>query len=427
MDGEGRLPDTNHQRLVKAKSEVRREVKVKRYISSTYKCRVHAGFDALVGLPRELDRLGVRRVLVVCSNSVAHKTELIVRIQNLIGERSEGIYDKIGRHATVASVQAAATLAKTLDVDCLVAVGAGSVLMATRIVAILARESRPIGELITQYPENAEAHSPKLNAPKPIIINVLTAPTLAQNRSGGALKDPTADHRLEFFDPKTRPSAIFWDSEALMTAPALLSVDTGLTIFWFTLMTRAAADVDNVLSFGDRVRAFELAAGALPRMGDPVDVKARIEVCAAAYLLNRDEDCGNFLAGEHWIVKVCYALGSGIFMLRDDIGPGISYAILTAAAIRQFGDRNPRVVAQMGALLQHTDPNHPVASPADVAKAFEDFLERNGFVRRLRDLGVAKEALATVRNNALKNFNADRSRELVDEIAGLDKVLLDAW
>ena len=37
---------------------------------------------------------------------------------------------------------------------------------------------------------------------------------------------------MEFFDPKTRPVAVFWDSDALLTAPPSLARTTGASIFW---------------------------------------------------------------------------------------------------------------------------------------------------------------------------------------------------
>src|ERR1044071_2613171 len=98
-------------------------------------------------------------------------------------------------------------------------------------------------------------------ATKVPIINVLTAATSAQNRAGSAVKCENLDHRMEFFDPKTRPVAVFWDSDALLTAPASLARNTGAAVFWRTAMNMGAASMSPLVE-GDRLQAFRLARGA---------------------------------------------------------------------------------------------------------------------------------------------------------------------
>ena len=50
--------------------------------------------------------------------------------------------------------------------------------------------------------------SPRLMAPKIPNILVLTTPSTAMTRAGTAVMDTETRHRLELFDPKTRPDAI---------------------------------------------------------------------------------------------------------------------------------------------------------------------------------------------------------------------------
>ena len=85
--------------------------------------------------------------------------------------------------------------------------------------------------LMTQYPPGQPAYSPRLLAPKPPILNIVTTPTTAMNRAGSGLKNDALDHRMEFYDPKTRPVALFWDAEALLTTPPELVRSTATTAF----------------------------------------------------------------------------------------------------------------------------------------------------------------------------------------------------
>ncbi len=141
------------------------------------------------------------------------------------------MFDGIEKDSTYASVCAARQAATDAAADLLIAVGGGSVIVATRAVAIFMAEPGDPFQIMTQYPDGKPAYSPRLLAPKPPIINIPTTPTSAMNRAGTGLKNPDLDHRMQYFDPKTRPQAIFLDEDALLSAPPELIRSTATTVF----------------------------------------------------------------------------------------------------------------------------------------------------------------------------------------------------
>ena len=287
----------------------------------SYPLRLYSGQDALEQLPAELKRQQTSRAFIVCGRSVSRKTDLIARIQRILGAQCVGVYDEIDKDTTLTSVQAAAAAASAVQADLLIGVGSGSVIQGTRVVAILMAESRPVDQLITQYPAKGPAISPRLMAPKLPIVNVLTAATTAQNRAGSGVKDPNRNHRMEFFDPKTRPVALFWDADAVLTAPVSLARTTAASVFWRALMNLGAPRM-GPLSEGDRLQSFRLAQRAIPRVANPQDAEARIHLCAAAFLQNRDADDGGTLTEKHWPARVTYALATALFNLHAHVGQG---------------------------------------------------------------------------------------------------------
>lgn len=388
-----------------------------------YPLRLYSGKDALENLPAELKRHQSQRAFVVCGRSVSRKTNLIDRIAKILGPSYAGRYDEIEKDTTLASVQAAAAAARDANAELLIGVGAGSVIQGTRVVAVLLAEKAPVEQLITQYPDNAPAISPKLLAPKLPIINVLTAATTAQNRAGSAVKDPSRPNRMEFFDPKTRPVALFWDEEALLTAPVSLARTTGTSVFWRSLMNLGAPCMAP-LSEGDRLQAFRLARGALARMGDPLDAGARVEMCAAAFLQNRDADDGGALTEKHWPARVTYALATALFNLHGHVGQGEANSALTATVIRHFGARDPEAMALIARAFEIIDdrPAHERA-----ADAVEQSFAQAGMPIKLRELDIPRDSLPTVLENSLKNFNADPRREFLRERDSLMATLNAAW
>ena len=388
-----------------------------------YPLRLYSGRDALENLPAELKRWKSKKAFVVCGRSVSRKTNLVDRIQKILGPAYAGRYDEIEKDTTLTSVQAAAAAARAANADLLIGVGAGSVIQGTRVVAVLLAETAPVDQLITQYPEHGAAISPKLLAPKLPIINVLTAATTAQNRAGSAVKDPARAHRMEFFDPKTRPAAVFWDEEALLTAPVSLARTTGTSVFWRAIMNLGAPGMAP-LSEGDRLQAFRLARGALPRMNDPQDAGARVEMCAAAFLQNRDADDGGALTEKHWPARVTYALATALFNLHGHVGQGEANSVLTATMIRHFGARDSQAMALIAQAFEIIDarPAHERA-----ADAVEHAFAQAGMPVKLRELNIPRNSLPAVLENSLRNFNADPKREFLHEREVLMKALDAAW
>ena len=392
-----------------------------------YPLRLYSGKDALANLPAELKRQRATRAFIVCGRTVSRRTPLIERMQGLLGAGCAGVFDEMEKESPLPAILRARDAARAANADLLIAVGAGSVIQATRVVAILLAEQRPVEELITQYPEHGAAVSPKLMAPKIPIINVLTAATSAQNRAGSAVKSENMDHRMEFFDPKTRPVALFWDADALLTAPLTLARDTGAAVLWRALMNLGTT-VMNPLVEGDRRQAFRLARRAMTRIDEVQDAGPRIDLCAAAFLQNRDADEGGTMFERHWAGRVIYAFAAALFNLHPHVSQGAANCALSGTVIRKLGARNLQEMARIAQALDAWNENAPLESaPQRAADAVDALFRDLGMPTRVGQLDVPKENAERMLEHALKNFNADPRREFLRERDLLREVLLAAW
>jgi alcohol dehydrogenase class IV len=393
----------------------------------SYPVRLYSGPDVLERLPAEIERAGAQRAFVVSGRTVSRKTPLVSRIRELIGDRYAGTFDEIDKDTSLQSVQRAAVAAREAKADLLIGVGAGSVLQGVRVVAILLAEKDPVEKLITQYPENGPAISPRLRAPKLPIVNVLTAATTAQNRAGSGVKNPALDHRMEFFDPKTRPVAVFWDAQALLTAPVSMMRSTAAAIYWRAAMNLAATGLPPLVE-GDRIQAWRLATRALDRVTDPGDWQARVDLCAATWLQNRDADDGGTTVTRSWVLRAVYAFSVALFNLHPHVGQGEAYGALTPGAMRVLGGRDPEAHRRLAGFMG-MDGSAGVADdlPERIACELERVFTRAGMPVRLSQLGIPRESLDTVLRHSLKNFNSDPLREFPREQAALEKALAAAW
>jgi len=390
-----------------------------------YPFRLYSGVDALDKLPDEVARNRARRAFIVCGRTVSRKTPLISRMRQLLGEQLAGVFDEIDKDTSRSSITRAAEAARAAKADLVIGVGAGSVIQGARIVTILLAEKRPVEELVTQYPEHGPAISPKLMEPKLPIINVLTAPTTAQNRAGSRMKDDATARGMEFFDPKTRPAAIFWDSDALLTAPLSL-IRTGAGTIYCRAVMNLGAQAENPLVEGDRLQSYRLTANALPRIADTADPAPRFDLCAATLLQNRENDDGGSQMARHWVMRVTYAFSTALISVFPHVGQGDAYAALIGTVLRRLGNRDPEAMALIAAGLEIIAAP-PSGVPERIAEKMEAVFRSLGMTTRLSGLGIAREQLPQVLEISLKNFNADPRREFVRERGMLEELLAAAW
>jgi len=389
--------------------------------------RLYSGKNALEKLPDEVSRNRAKRAFVVCGRTVSRKTPLIGRMRELLGGSLAGVFDEIDKDTSLSSVTRATDAARAASADLVIGVGAGSVIQGARIVTILLAEKRPLEELITRYPDKGPAISPKLGEAKLPIINVLTAPTTAQNRAGSRMKQDDTGRGMEFFDPKTRPAAIFWDSDALLTAPPSLIRTGAATIYCRCVMNLGGLAV-NPLVEGNRLQAFRLAAGALPRLADTADPAPRLELCAATLLQNREADDGGTQFERHWAGRVIYAFSTALFSVFPEVGQGEGTSAVAGTVLRQLGGRDPEAMVRMARALDVWEEGAPPdEAPLRVADALDAVLHSLDMPTRLSALGITRAKLPGVIEHSLRNFNADPKREFVRERDLLSHVLEAAW
>ena len=394
-----------------------------------YTWRLHVGRQAIeMGIKEAVDRAGARRAFVVCSPSINRRTTTVKRIEAALGPLYAGVFDGIEKDSTYASVRAAKEAAVAAGADLLIGIGGGSVIVATRAVAIFMAEPEDPFKIMTQYPEGKPAYSPRLMAPKPPIINIPTTPTSAMNRAGTGLKNPDLDHRMEYFDPKTRPQALFIDEEVLLGTPHDVMRSTGTTVFAGLVAAMAQVEM-NPLAEADEHHAFHLAFNAYPKLAEqPATAKPRIDLCIAAFLQNRSEDDGlrRFRGGTF---SGNYAVSTALHVRYPHVGQGESTCVLQASRIR-LADSVPlpsarKVARAVGTWREGMDGRQAALAVADW---LESTYTRMGMPTTLRQLEIPREDLKNIAAETVKNFNANAgTRSAEEQIADALRLLEAAY
>jgi len=391
--------------------------------------RLYAGVDALRHLADEVRRHKAQRAFVVCGQTVAHRTNLLERVKEQLGTLYAGVFDAMDKDSTWPAVQQATQAARAAGADLLIAVGGGSVIVGTRVVAILLAEKGDPYELMTQYLPGQPAMSPRLLAPKPPIINVVTTPTTAMNRAGSGLKNEALDHRMEFYDPKTRPVALFWDAEALLTAPPELVRSTATTTFSGSLRSLGVGAI-NPLVEGDRLQAFRLLHRSLLHlMAEPKNATLRLDLCTAALLENRAADDGVERRRERdQTSSNAYALATALHIRYHHIRQGEATSAVIPTVTRltatQDVDSAERIATAFGIWQDGMSVEVATAATAD---ALEAFYRSIGMPTRVRELEIPETDLPLLAQDTLKNFNANPGLRSEDYTNRMLQLLQAAW
>lgn len=395
--------------------------------ASGYSWKLYSGAEVIErDLPASVDRVGAERAMVICSPSVNGRTNTSQRIQATLGARCVGVFDEIGKDSTYESVRAATEAARRARADLLIAVGGGSVIVAVRAVAIFMAEVGDPFEIMTQYPQGKPAFSPRLMAPKPPIINIPTTPTSAMNRAGTGLKNPDLDHRMEYFDPKTRPLAIFLDDEALLSAPPELVRSTATTVFASLVGTISQTDA-NPLVDGDRHQAFRLVREAYGRLMDELDNPAlRQDLCIAAFLQNRaeDDDARRFRGGPF---SGNYAISTALHLCHPRVGQGESTSAVHTTVARLSENIEAPVARRVAVGLGVWRAGMSVGeATVAVADSLDAIYAKVGMPTRVGQLGIPREDLVNIARKTVKNFNANSGARSEDEQIGHALHILEA-
>jgi alcohol dehydrogenase class IV len=399
--------------------------------SVTYPTRLVSGPQAVEAMSADINRLDTQRAFVVSGRSIAADTESRSRIEGALGRSLAGWFSGIEKDSTYTSVAAATVEARAAGADLIVAVGGGSVIVAGRAVAIFLAENRSPFEIMTQYPEGKPAYSPRLGAPKPPIVNIVTTPNTAMNRAGTGLKNDDLDHRMEYFDPKTRPAVIVWDDDLLMRAPLPVFRSAAATILSGAVQSVGALS-GNPLADGDRLQALRLAAPAFTRLGTPEDgAQVRMDLMITAFLSNRISDFVPLTRtgrGGPAPWGRGYAVNTALHLRYHHIGQGEATAVITPVVMRRYPQpaHRSRIVAESLGL-----DTSGLSSDADFAAVLSEYLRfvysRAGMATRLRDLRVPRQDFPAIVADTAKNFNAnpgDRNPAEAEEMFG---ILNDAW
>lgn len=235
--------------------------------------RVKFATGSLAALPAELDALGLRKVLVLCSPEQEATGQMVAEV---LGERSAGILPEAVMHVPVEVADRASAHAAEVGADGCVTVGGGSAIGLGKAIAL--KHGLPI----------------------------LAIPTTYAGSEMTPVWGLTAEGRKQTGrDARVLPSSVIYDPELTASLPVGMSVTSAINAIAHAVEALYAPDATPIVSLmaEEGVRAL---TGALPGIvADPQDIAARSQALYGSWL------CGATLGATTMSLhhKLCHALG----------------------------------------------------------------------------------------------------------------------
>lgn len=314
--------------------------------------RVLFGAGRLRELPEELDRLRVRKAVVLSTPEQRASAE---QVAMLLGDCAAGVFDRAVMHVPIETARAAREHAARLGADCVVAIGGGSTIGLGKAIAL--ESALPVVAIPTTYAGSEM--------------------TTIYGITEGSLKKTGRDD-------KVLPRTVIYDPELTLGLPVAMSITSGMNAIahaaegLYSTTTNPIVD----LMAEEGIRAL---GAALPRLrGQPRDPEVRGQALYGAWL------CGTVLAAVDMALhhKLCHTLG-GSFNLPHAETHTIVLPHALAYNARAAAAAMDRIA---GALQARSAP-----------QAVFDLARDNGAPVALREIGMRARDLDKACDIAMQN------------------------
>jgi maleylacetate reductase len=246
---------------------------MKPFIYNGLPSRVVFGFGTLSQLSDEVQRLGLRRALVLAT---PHQAADAQKTAAGLGANAVGVFAEAAMHTPVDVTERAMAAVSSLGADGVIAIGGGSTTGLAKAIAL-------------------RTDLPQIVAPTTYAGSEMT-PILGETKDG--VKTTIRSH-------KVLPETVIYDIDLTLTLPPGLTATSGLNAIAHAVEALYAQDANPIISLMAEEGIASLAR-ALPRLAEsPLDRDARSDALYGAWL------CGVCLGSVGMALhhKLCHTLG----------------------------------------------------------------------------------------------------------------------
>ncbi|HKC29707.1 MAG TPA: iron-containing alcohol dehydrogenase [Jatrophihabitans sp.] len=361
-------------------------------------------------LVAECERLGISRVLLIASPSLAKQLDVRERFDEATGGRIAGVFTGVRPHVPHDVVLAAADAARAVNADAIISVGGGSPVDLGKAVSLCLSEDVRTHEdllkwrVIFEYPDHVEV--PNTTRPQLPHIAVSTTLSAGEFTSIIGITDTIRKVKDLYITPTFVPRMVVLDPELSVYTPRQLWASTGIRAVDHAVEALCSTNAQPVTD--------ALCADALARLtkwlpvsaADETDMYAAGQCQVAAW---------QSIFG---LINVNLGLSHGIghqLGARCGVAHGVTSCVMLPSVLEFNLDhtREPQErIASIFANAAGTEVD-PSTGAADLVRSF---IESMGLPSRLRDVGVGPSEFPALAHDAMADLIvASNPRPVKDE------------
>ena len=351
--------------------------------------RISYGMAFEDALARELGQTGARRVYVLASGTLDRTTDVVRRVEKVLGERCVGLFSKIGAHTPRIDVVAAANSARAANTDTLLTVGGGSITDAAKMVGIcLANDVTDAAQLdafSVKIGADGKSVRPGYNPPSVDSVIIPTTLSAGEFSAIAGCTDTVRGVKEVFAQPRAFPRTVILDPAVTVHTPEWLWLSTGIRA-----VDHAVEDLCSInakpFSDGTSFHALRLLGRGLRAVKrDPANLDARLDCQLGSWMSIIGSSAGVDKGASHGIGHV---LGG-----TAGVPHGYTSCVMLPHVMRfnlpANGERQKLVSEALG---------HPDQPAADLLAAL---IAELGLPRTLREVGVKAEMLDRIARESM--------------------------
>jgi alcohol dehydrogenase len=376
--------------------------------------RVVFGRGVIGTIGEEVSRLAGSRAWVVTSPSVV-RTHLLDQVREGLGSRCVGVFDGVLPHSPTEIIEEAARGAERSGADVLVSVGGGSAIDTAKGIAAVLAEGGPLTRFGVRFTPPDRKEAPELPLPKMPHLAVPT--TLSGGEYSYSVGITEGEKKYILADPKLAPRTVLLAPEAARTIPSNLLAASGMNSLAHCVEALYSTHTQPItqalcLSGVSRLASF------LPRaVENPDDLEALGEVQMGACLAGM----GVYSAWTGIHHAVVHVIGG-----RFRISHASIHALVLPYAMRWNLNATEEAQAQIARAMR-IDAASDSEAAAAAPEAVLGMNRRMGLPLRLRDLGVPREALEILAEDALGDFSVYTNPKPITSPSQVMELLEMAW
>jgi 4-hydroxybutyrate dehydrogenase len=361
-----------------------------RIVEMSYPTRVVFGTGALQRLPAQVERLQMRKPLVVADKGIV-KSGLLARVADVLqGSRiAHGIFDRVNPDPTEEDAFDGVAAYRNQSCVGLIAVGGGSPLDTAKLIQLLTTHQPPL----SRYDDATGGDRFVRDDLPPLIAIPTTAGTGSEvSRSAVAtLKD--TGRKTVIFSPQLMPKAAICDPELTVGMPRWLTAATGIDAFTHCLEAYLAnalhplADAVAIDGIGRVGAALEIAV----EKGTHLAARGQMMIAAMEGAMAFQKGLG-----------ACHALAHALTPISR-VHHGLANAIVLPAVLEFNRSACAARLAQVAVALGDNSLTREEMLASNAIERVRGLLTRIGIPPRLRDAGVKEADLPLIAKKAFQD------------------------